>query len=104
MTKIEFAIHLVQFDNQGQSLESLNNKTLMIVAKTFGGFTVTEGRGGWVNESGRLFDEPILRVTIACENTPENSGKLKQIAINYKEAASQEAVYIRGYNNQVTFV
>lgn len=100
----EFIIHLVKNNNQGESLESLNNQTLMTIAKTFGGFTATEGRGGWVNPNGKLFDESILRVIIACDNTPENSGKLKQIALNYKEAASQEAVYIRAFDGVVLFV
>lgn len=102
--KTEFVIHLMVSDNNHHDLTNLNNKTLVSIAKAFGGFTVTEGRGGWVNEEGKLFDEAILRVTIAADNTPENSGKLKQIALNYKQEANQEAVYIRAMDGAVLFV
>lgn len=100
----EFAIHLVNRDNQGKDLSGLNNLTLQTIARAFGGFTVTEARGGWINNEGKLYDEPVLRVLIACENTPENSGKLKQIALNYKAEAGQEAVYIKAFDGAVLFV
>lgn len=102
--KTEFVIHLMVSDNNHHDLTNLNNKTLVSISKAFGGFTVTEGRGGWVNEEGKLFDESILRVTVAADNTPENSGKLKQIALNYKQEANQEAVYLRAMDNTVLFV
>jgi len=104
MQKTEFIIHLVKQDNNGIDLSATNERFLRTIAQAFGGFTVTEARGGWVNPDGKLFDEPMLRVTIASENTPEQSGKLKQIALNYKSDANQEAVYIRGVDNTVLFV
>lgn len=100
----EFAIHLVKQDNNGNDLTDLNNLTLQTVARAFGGFTVTEARGGWISDSGKLYDEPVLRVLIACENTPENSGKLKQIALNYKTEAGQEAVYVKAFDGAVLFI
>jgi hypothetical protein len=100
----EFIIHLVKQDNNGADLSATNERYLKIIAQAFGGFTATEARGGWISDEGKLFDEPVLRVTIASKNTPEQSGKLKQIALNYKVDASQLAVYIRGVDNTVIFV
>ena len=94
----EAVIHLVKNDNNGNSLAELNETYLKTIAKTFGGFTVTDARGGWISDAGKLYDEPVLRVSIACDEEPETYGKLKQIATTYKQDANQVCVYIISIN------
>lgn len=102
---VEFVIHLMQADNNGNSLAHSNNLYLERIARAFGGFTVAEGSGAWYSEeSKKLYVEPVLRVVIACEETAENSSKLKAIALDYKQEAAQEAVYIRTIGGTVLFV
>lgn len=104
MTK-ELIIHLVKFDNDGNALDAVNNATLLDIARTFGGFTATEGRGAWFDtDSGRLFDEPVIRVTIASNLGLSGIALLSRIANQYKAAAKQLAVYVRDENFNVTFV
>jgi Protein of unknown function (DUF3574) len=100
----EAFIHLVKNDNQGRDLTDLNQSYLTLIAQTFGGFTVTEARGGWINPDGKLYDEPVLRVSIAMADTKETNEKLKQIATAYKALANQEAVYTVDTKGDVYFI
>jgi hypothetical protein len=42
----------------------LDSDTLRIVARLAGGYTVTPGTGGWVDDSGRLVEEPSATLEV----------------------------------------
>lgn len=71
----------------------------MGIAATFGGATISDGRGYWKGET-----EPILIVDVAYEPTWDNDAKLYDIARKFLDDAKQESVYVRYANGNVQFV
>lgn len=60
----------------------------------FGGFTITDGIGGWVTDSGKLVVESVKIVTSYADikSTQTNKHKLADLAATKKEEWGQEAI------------
>ncbi len=63
-------------------------------AKLFGGYTITQGQGGWIDASGALIDEPVSILTIACEPCEAANAKLDHIADEIGHIGRQDAVFV----------
>lgn len=77
---------------------------LNAVAEKFGGYTQTLGSGLWVSPDGERIAEPVRIVDIAMEENEANGLALYDIADAFREAAKQEAVYVRYASGNVQFV
>jgi hypothetical protein len=70
-------------------------------AAAFGGYTVTQGDGGWMDPAGVLITEPVSILTVACENTIAAMDILDTIADNVGHWARQDCIYIVYPNGRV---
>lgn len=99
----EGLIILPQADNSGNSLETLGNDLAASIGRAFGGCTVTEGRGIWV-DIGEVYDEPVWQFTVAYSPSAENDRQLRRLAENYGLAAKQLTVYVRFASGTVEII
>ena len=90
----EGLIILPQADNSGNSLETLGNDLAASIGRAFGGCTVTEARGIWVDH-GEVYDEPVWQFTVAYSPSDENDRQLRRLAQSYGLAAKQLSIYVR---------
>jgi hypothetical protein len=100
----EARINLPVADNSGKPLDTVRDQLARALAESFGGFTLTRGRGGWINADGKLYDEPVHVFDVAAEDNADSETKLEAIADWLKVAANQEAVYVRFPSGRVQIV
>ena len=88
VAEINFPTH----DNDGAALmaPTLIQREL---CQHFGGCTVYDGHGSWVNAQNKLFSEPVKIIKCAIENSQRNRQIIKDIVVRYGRIARQEAVY-----------
>lgn len=70
----------------------------------FGGFTLTEGKGGWRDPKGNTVTEPVNVYDVAMADNAEAISHLFEIARKVKNVMEQQAVYVRLPNGLVQFV
>lgn len=70
----------------------------------FGGFTHFEGLGGWLPPGKDGVVEPVHIYDVAVPSTEESEQTLLRIARHLREAASQDAIYLRFPSGCVLFV
>lgn len=70
-------------------------------AGIFGGFTLFNVQGGWVNPEGRLVEEPGISLLI-CSPQPEHV--LREFADYVRRVACQHSVVLTGPDGSVSFV
>ena len=80
-------------DSDGLPVETNLDKYLTIIAKRFGGYTLTTGQGGWISESGKLIQETVYLVD--CDTELPEGEFWKQLAQSIKSDLVQESVYLR---------
>jgi len=85
---------LPKLDNDGQDLQAVHYGLRRSLAKAFGGYTALDSHGGWIDDSGKLYDEPGVTYQIACEPSDANRETLRQIAVSHGRAAAQLAVFV----------
>ena len=78
-------------DNDGRSLESEIESTIKSMCSEFGGATVFDARGCWVNNDGKLYDEPVKVIESAAVRDPRTT--LDRLAAQLLEETGQEAIY-----------
>jgi hypothetical protein len=72
------------------------------LANHFGGFTVTEGKGGWIDPSnGKTIYDDVRVYTVAMEPTPANDRLLDDLVIVTAKMLRQKAVYVRHASGEV---
>ena len=94
-------------------IETANETALAALAKAFGGYTITAGRGGWLAPDGTLHADHVLIADVAAPTflpvshaggvvTHEAeragmyaAGVLIGVARDYARAADQQCVYVR---------
>lgn len=98
-------IILPKFDNDGVSLEAENKTVLVGIASDFGGFTLTEGRGAWV-DNGKLYYDESLIVDIAYngDNPTEFVQNVRDVAEEVKTSHRQQAVYVHFCEADIRFI
>ncbi|MGH2619839.1 MAG: hypothetical protein ACRDHG_04630 [Anaerolineales bacterium] len=74
----------------------------MLVA--FGGFTRTDGLGGWIAPDKHVFREPVFVYALAMEDTDANLSELVALANYVKTTYSQQCVYVRKPDGAIIFI
>lgn len=100
----EARINLPVVDNTGKLVDTVRDQLARALAESFGGFTLTHGRGGWINADGRLFDKPVYVFDVAADDSEDSEMKLAAIANWLKHAARQDAIYVRYPSGRVQIV
>lgn len=89
-----YTLHVPERLNDGDAVSerifALVEGRLLGVA---GGFTLTVGQGGWLDQYGNILREP-MRIYDVDTDDPEASGKLHELAKIVRGALAQEAVYL----------
>lgn len=99
----EGLITIPKCDNDGHSLDHLVESTMMAFAKHFGGVTVVDAIGSWIDqETGKLYREPVTQIITAYD--PEckaHDAFIRRIAFQIAEASDQLAMYVRYASGEV---
>lgn len=91
-------------DNTGQSLSDIHALLRLDMVENFGGFTAIPGNGGWQNDAGKLFFEPVTVYHVAMDETEENAQRWRMLARHAATMGAQESVFITQANGMVEFV
>ncbi len=92
-------------DNDGNELDLLHDQLATRLCEEFGGFTATDTRGGWIDESdGRLYREPGIAYDVAMEAIEDNDETLRLIAAEYCRRSAQICMYVRLASGSVEFI
>lgn len=84
--------------------DDVHGKLRVELARTFGGYTCTQGRGGWVDGTGTTIEELNWIYDIAMRDEFQDFRELKHIAVEYGRLLDQQAVYIRFPGGQVEII
>jgi len=92
----EARIILPLYDNDGVDLQAVHRSLKTRLCAEFGGYTATPSMGGWIDNTGKLYEEPGIAYDVA---VPEaNIGTietLRDIAAIAGRKAMQKAMYLR---------
>jgi len=72
------------------------------MAETFGGYTQTEGSGGWVAPDGKLVKEVVAIYDVAI--LPSQNAELARIAVEAGRQLKQHSVYVRYSHGAVDII
>lgn len=78
-------------DRTDERLEEIRHN----LAVTFGGYTETRHRGGYLHRDGRLVEEESITFSIAGDDDKEDT--IKGVAVVLKQAFQQESVLVVSY-------
>ena len=99
----EALIILPKADNHGHDLTQVRNATLTRMIDAFGGCTVRDAQGYWVDK-GKLYNEPVTELVSAYAPTEFNDQTLREIATHAGHDAKQLAVYVRFASGEVELI
>lgn len=68
LLKNEFTMQVMKKDNDGVSLASLNDQINLTACLHFGGCTLLDSNGYWVDDSNQLFADDSYRLIVAFNN------------------------------------
>lgn len=92
----EARIILPLYDNDGIDLQDVHKSLKTRLCAEFGGYTATPSMGGWIDNSGKLYEEPGIAYDVA---VPDDSiaiiETLRDIAGLTGRKANQKAMYLR---------
>lgn len=71
------------------------------LAENFGGYTAQSVHGGWVDYDGELIEEPMIRYTVAADESREQ--EVCDIAHAWADEMQQDALYFVGTGGAVVF-
>jgi hypothetical protein len=91
-----------KYDNQGHKLTTPKMLEKELCQK-FGGCTVYDGNGSWINNKGKLYAEPVSIIQTAYKNTAKNKSFIKKLIVKYGKLSSQEAVFL-SLNNKAKII
>lgn len=87
-------INLPILDNNGAGINAVHDALQLDLCNFFGGFTVFEGRGAWV-DNGKLYQEPVMVYQVAFDpNADGVADLLRAIARDYGKAGKQIAMFL----------
>lgn len=81
-------------------IEALTTAKRAAVAM-FGGYTVIPGNGGWIDDAGKLIEEPVHVLLIAAEPCEATAIRIEAIADLIGRIAKQQCVYWRDSDGNV---
>lgn len=87
-----YTLHVPLVLNDGTSTpEDVLGSTELELLQLAGGFTATDGYGGWIGDGGTIYREPVRLYAVDAEGIePE----LLQLADRIADRLDQEAVYL----------
>ena len=92
----EARIILPLYDNAGIDLQDVHRHLKTRLCAEFGGYTATPSMGGWIDNNGKLYEEPGIAYDVA---VPEADitviETLRDIAALAGRRACQKAMYLR---------
>ena len=102
----EFRIIFTQEDNTGVPRPDLAKTVMGKLTRAYGGFTVTEGLGGYILKStGRLVKEAVYVFDVATAKSPEDVRFFADtLASAIKAEMGQESIYFRNVDGRVTIL
>jgi hypothetical protein len=89
-TKIIIPVH----DNDGSDNADVLDRTIRRMCTLFGGATVYQARGFWLNDEGRLFIDDVNVVVSAATKVDEAREALRALARDVLSLTDQESVFI----------
>ena len=89
--KSEFTMQLMKKDNDGVSLKPLNETIKMKASESFGGCTLLESKGYWV-DGGTLFVDDSYRMVVSFNSDQDTAAKLLELIKMELVGGRQEAV------------
>lgn len=95
-------IILPERDNQGESLSWQHQALQNMLVARYGGFTMTQGQGGWKSPEGRAVHEPVWVYDVAMKN--DEVVYFRTLARDIAGDARQECVMIVTPQGEVEFV
>ncbi|UDL89830.1 hypothetical protein LGH82_33155 [Mesorhizobium sp. PAMC28654] len=90
-------------DNHGHDLSNVRKATLTRMIDAFGGCTVRDAEGYWL-DNGKLYQEPVTELVSAYTPTDFNDATLREIATQAGHDAKQLAVYVRFASGEVELI
>jgi hypothetical protein len=99
----EFRIIFVQNDASGIMRPDIAKSVMGKVYRAYGGFTVTEGVGGYLMKTtGKLVKEPVYIFDVATAKTPQDIlFFVETLASAIKADMGQESIYFRNVDGMV---
>lgn len=92
----EGRIILPVFSNAGKDMDGLHTKLQDALVAAFGGFTATQGDGGWFNPTTRkVQQEDVVVYDVAAEEGHSTHVLLDSIADMLLRGSDQYSVYVR---------
>lgn len=88
-------------NNDGVDQTDTHAALQSVLCDRFGGFTVTHGKGGWL-DSGKLYHDPVAVYSIAMED--DRRADLESIARFYGHMAGQKSVMVTHSDGEVAFL
>lgn len=79
-----------------------HNRLRKRFAELFGGWTETEGRGGWINDAGELEDEQVRVYNVAVR--PGSRAALRNLVVEVLNASREAAAYVRYGDGEVEII
>ena len=99
-----FVIHLVKWDNDGNTLIPVNNAFKRTLFDIFGGFTSVSAVGYWKDTlTGNVYTDSVERIVIAAPVDAHSEHVYLALAQRYAANARQKCVYCI-VNGEVHFV
>lgn len=86
--------------NDGADLAHVHEALQFELAKTFGGWTAQDVRGGWLAGDGVLF----LDNSVAYDIATDSAWRVRDVAMRYGREARQESVYYRDAEGRVEII
>jgi len=88
-----FLTRIPTHDNDGRKFsKSVRNKILSKVRETFGGYSLDgPGEGSWMDEDGRVYEEPSYLLTVFCDRNQYQDAR--ELVIWVGRELEQEAMY-----------
>lgn len=104
MSKRIAQIILPKTDNDGNSLTWAHVAYQRAFCTVFGGFTAYDVRGGWMDDSGRIYQDESVSYHIAMDDTLANAEKLRGLAKAAALECTQECIFIVIPSGDVEFI
>ncbi len=90
--KVELIIP--QNDNDGSDNSEVIRNAVISMCQTYGGATVFDAAGFWVNTDGHLYEDAVKVITSAATEETGARADLRKLARMVLDATDQEAVFL----------
>ncbi len=89
-------------DNDGTDNAEIIKSSIYNMCSLFGGATASQGKGYWINETGKLYEDDVT-VIVSASLGGDKSKELRELAELVLEVTDQEAVFM-SFNGQAEII